>query len=243
MDISNLQSFILVFTSIYLTGYFTIFRQWKAKHRAEASSTVMSLFHGTPAVILAIKSIMISQTQLDLASKNTAFQNTVLEFSIAYFIADLLHYILFIPTDFLYIAHHLATLHVFLTCRYAVGHGAHAVLVLLVLAESTSACQNVWCLVGYRREDCPAAEKVYRVLSPAFYLFYSVMRGVLGPAFVCKMLVFYLSGKADGLIPMWAWVSWMVVIVGAILVSILWVLNLWMVLFRDRRRKQLMKSN
>jgi hypothetical protein len=52
--------------------------------------------------------------------------------------------------------------------------------------------------------------------------------------------IIYASGAAENMIPKWAWVSWMFVIVVAILVSILWVLillNLWIDWFRERSRK------
>jgi hypothetical protein len=58
------------------------------------------------------------------------------------------------------------------------------------------------------------------------------------------MLIFekivYASGAAGNMIPKWAWVSWMFVIVAAILVSILWVLillNLWIDWFRERSHR------
>ncbi|KAE8099704.1 hypothetical protein FH972_017661 [Carpinus fangiana] len=51
------------------------------------------------------------------------------------------------------------------------------------------------------------------------------------------MGVFYASEAAGNMIPKWAWVSWMVVIVVAILVSILWVLNLWIDWCRERSHR------
>ncbi|CAK9155819.1 unnamed protein product [Ilex paraguariensis] len=239
----SLPVFNLMFSTIYLLGYFIIFRNWKQNLRPEASSCLVSLAHGTPAVLLSLYSILYPQTQLNFASPNTNFQNMVLDYSIAYFFMDLLHYMIFIPSDVLFIAHHLATLYVFLTCRYIVHHGGSAILVLLVLAEVTSACQNTWSFARFRKADVPVAAKVYERLSPVFYAFYSVVRGVLGPLFVYKMGLFYANGGADGVIPRWAWISWMAVIVSAILVSILWVINLWIDLYRERTKKEERKSS
>ncbi|KAM7269199.1 hypothetical protein ACFE04_024696 [Oxalis oulophora] len=220
--------FFFTFLAIYLFAYFTIFRNWGPNHRPDASSSLMSLAHGTPAVILSLYAILIPKTPLTLTSQNSEPQNRVLEFSMAYFLVDLLHYIVFKPSDFLYILHHLATLYVLLTCRCMVGHGGLAVLGLLILAEVTSPCQNIWSLAGYRKSEVVAAAKLHESLSPPFFVFYSVCRGILGPAFVYKMALFYFSGgEVDGLIPKWAWISWMFVIVTAILVSILWILNNW----------------
>ncbi|XP_058192699.1 TLC domain-containing protein At5g14285-like [Rhododendron vialii] len=234
-----LPTFFLFFTTIYFLGYFVIFRNWNATTRPQASSCFLSLSHGTPAVVLSTLSLLqkTPKTHFNFASPNTPLQNLTLDYSTAYFLVDLLHYLLFVPTDHLFIAHHAATLYVFLTCRYAVNHGAYPLLVLLVLAEVTSACQNTWTLAGFRREESPAAAAVYGFLSPVFYSVYTVVRGVLGPAFVWEMGVFYLRGGGDGAIPTWVWGSWMVVIVSAILVSDLWVWNRWVDWCTQRRKK------
>lgn len=230
-------TFFLMFLLMYLFAFFLVFRNWDPKHRSEVSSCLLSLTHGTPAVIMSVHALTHAPTPRSFASPNTAFQNVVLEFSTAYFLMDLVHYMLFFPNEILFISHHLATLYVFATCRYVVHRGAFALLLLLVLAEVTSACQNVRSIASLRRADVPAAAKLYEFLSPLFYAFYSVVRGILGTLLVYKMGVFYASGAADNMIPRWAWVSWMVVIVAAILVSILWVLNLWIDWFRERSRR------
>lgn len=236
-EYSLFPSFFAMFCLIYLIGYFLIFRKWSSKHRPDASSCFISLFHGTPAVFLSLFAIL-SQPVRGFASPNTKLQNLVLDFSIAYFTNDLLHYLIFIPGDYLFIAHHLATLFVFVTCRYLVLHGAFAILVLLAFAEVTSFCQNVWTLAGLRKAELPTAARIYMLLSPPFYALYTVMRGFLGPVFFFKMCAFYLSGKASDVIPMWVSVSWIVVVGAAIMVSILWISNLWMELFREMSQKE-----
>lgn len=49
--------------------------------------------------------------------------------------------------------------------------------------------------------------------------------------------MFYVSGGARGLVPVWAWASWVLVVVMAIGVSIMWISNLWVQFFRERRGK------
>ncbi|XP_022751862.1 TLC domain-containing protein At5g14285-like [Durio zibethinus] len=234
--IPNLPSFFSMFLIIYFLAYFIVFRSWSSKIRPEASSCLISLFHGTPAVFLATFAIFSDQNR-GFSSSNTKVQNLVLDYSIAYFVTDLLHYIIFFPSDILFIGHHLATLFVFITCRYLVVHGAYAILFLLILAEVTSFCQNVWTLATARRYDDELATKVYAFLSPYFYAFYSAARGIFGPFFVYRMGVFYISGRADNVIPRWLWISWMFVIVTAIGVSILWISNLWFELFKEKKAK------
>ncbi|KAH1076917.1 hypothetical protein AAZX31_19G075800 [Glycine max] len=228
--------FFIMFLSIYLIGYFLIFRKQTPKIRPEFSSCLISLFHGTPAAILGFAALL-SDSHRGFAAPNTAFQKLVLDYSAAYFLTDLLHYVFFYPSDVLYIAHHVATLFVVLTCRHAVSHGAFAVLVLLVLAEVTSACQNAWTIAGARKGEDARARRVHDALSPPFYAAYSVVRGLVGPYFVYRMVVFYASGGARGLVPVWAWASWVLVVVMAIGVSILWICNLWVQFFRERRLK------
>ncbi|CAI9093265.1 OLC1v1028729C1 [Oldenlandia corymbosa var. corymbosa] len=253
---SPVISFTLMFGAIYLFGYNLIFKNWGSS-KYEATSCFISLFHGSPAVILSILALIQSSQDntnnhsslsmlFQVGKENTASQDLVLEFSIGYFIIDLLHYIIFIPKDVLFIAHHFATLYVLVTCRYVVHHGGAALLGLLVLAEITSPCQNTWSLARYRKVDLPEAARYYEFLSPYFFTFYSVVRGVLGPLYVLKMIgaVLGASGGAaaaatSGLV-FWTWISWLTVITVAIWVSILWILNLWIDLFR--RRANLMKK-
>ncbi|XP_058731625.1 TLC domain-containing protein At5g14285 isoform X3 [Vicia villosa] len=230
--------FFFFFLSIYLFGYLFLFRNKNPKIRTEFSSCLISLFHGTPAAILGAIALF-SDPNRGFAASNTSFQKTVLDYSIAYFVTDLLHYVVFIPGDVLFIAHHLATLFVIVTCRYVVSHGAFSVVVLLVLAEVTSACQNTWTLAGACRLENRFAARVYDALSPPFYVVYTVVRGFVGPYFVFRMVVFYASGLASGLVPTWVWVSWAVVVFSAIGVSILWVYSRWVELIRERRTEYL----
>ncbi|KAJ9554408.1 hypothetical protein OSB04_018453 [Centaurea solstitialis] len=245
MEAQNLEpfflpSFTLMFISIYLLAYTTLFKNWDTKKRPEASSCLISLAHGTPAVLLSLYANFLHPQPPHhphhFAAKNTPLQTLVLDFSIAYFLTDTSHYFIFIPTDHLFIAHHLAVLYVFITCRFVVGSGGSAVLLLLALAEVTSPCQNAWSLARFRKDEVASVARFYGGLSPYFYGFYTVVRGVVGPSVVYKMVAFYSNGGGSGEIPVWAWVSWMIVIVNAILVSVLWVSNLWFNLFKERSK-------
>ena len=232
--IPDLLVFLVGFLLVYIFGYVGVFRGWGSKQQQEASSCLISLAHGTPAVLMAIHAILSTEQPRSFASANSTRQNFVLEFSIAYFMVDLLHYLVFFPNDFLFIGHHLGTLYVLITCRYVVKHGAMAILGILVLAEVTSACQNIWSLASARKKDDPTASKLHRFMSPPFYAFYSTVRGILAPLFLYEIGVFYSSGVADNVIPRLVWISWMIVVVAGILGSMLWILNLWMELFRPR---------
>ncbi|KAI5679325.1 hypothetical protein M9H77_10275 [Catharanthus roseus] len=236
---SPLFFFTLLFFSIYFFAIFIIFKNWNSSSKYEASSCFISLFHGTPAVFLALKSLLLLQQEEEnffkFSAKNTSFQDLVLEFSISYFIVDLTHYIIFIPNDILFKAHHLVTLYVLFSCRFIIHHGAVSILVFLLLAEITSPCQNTWSLARYKSLDLPIANRYYEFLSPIFLSFYSFVRGILGPFFAFKIGVFFINGGGNGFIPLWGLVSWSIVTVATIGISILWVFNQWVSLFRRRR--------
>ncbi|XP_057982768.1 TLC domain-containing protein At5g14285-like [Malania oleifera] len=240
-SVSTLPVFLTMFILIYLIGYFIVFRHWSPKQRPEASSCFISLFHGTPAVFLAAYAIL-SDGRRGFASPNTETQNRVIDYSVAYFLTDLLHYFVFFPSDVLFIGHHLATLFAFLTCKYVAAHGAFAICVLLAMAEVTSFCQNMWTLAGVRKGDDLLAKKVYDFLSPPFYTFYSIVRGFAAPFFAYKMGASYISGIVDGVIPKWVWISWMFLVVTFIPVSLLWVSNLWVLLYKERKLEKFKTS-
>lgn len=164
-------------------------------------------------------------------SKNSEKDDLVLDFSIAYFVTDLCHLVLFSPNDVLFIGHHVATTYVFVTCRYFVGYGGTAILKLLIIAEITSGLQNLWTFA-----EMIGAERVYKAVSPLFYMTYTVARCAVGPVVVWEMGLFYWveSGGGGGVIQGWVWGSWMVVIVAAVVVSQLWILNLWVVWFGEK---------
>ncbi|BAU01559.1 hypothetical protein LR48_Vigan10g212100 [Vigna angularis] len=235
---NHVHKFFTFFFFIYLLGYFIIFRKWSPKIRPEASSCLISLFHGTPATVLAVAAVLSAENR-SLAAANTNFQNLVLDYSAAYFAADLVHLATFFTGsgDLTFVFHHFATLFVILTCRHVAVHGAVAVLTLLAIAEVTSAPQNAWALARARRKDAQFAASVASVLSVPFYGLYSVVRGLLGPYVVFRMAAFYSGGGAEGFIATWVWISWVVVVSVAIAASIAWVSNLWIEVYEERSRK------
>jgi hypothetical protein len=118
-------AFLVMYAAIYCVGQLFVFRRWALRQRLDGSSCLISLFHGTPAALAAAGTILALPAGFrSFAAPNARLQDHVLDYSIAYFTMDLLHYLAFLPADVLFIAHHLATLFVFLTCRYMVRHGA-----------------------------------------------------------------------------------------------------------------------
>lgn len=79
----------------------------------------------------------------------------------------------------------------------------------------------------------PVAKRLYKFLSPGFYVFYTVVRGLIAPAFVVKLGFAYASGVVDGVIPSWLWGSWLLVTFSGILASLLWVFNHWVVFYKE----------
>jgi hypothetical protein len=235
-------AFLAMYAAIYCVGHL-VFRRWELRQRLDGASCLISLFHGTPAALAAAAAVLsVASSARGFAAPNARLHDHVLDYSVAYFTMDLLHYLAFLPGDVLFIAHHLATLFVFVTCRYLVRHGSFVLLVLLVLAEVTSLMQNVWTLAGIWRDQSPAAARVYSALSPPFYVLYTLVRGVAGPLFFLKMSLFYLSGQAVDVIPWWVRISWIIVVGTAITVSNLWIWNLWKELFSEWKQAMAKKD-
>ncbi|XP_020229069.1 TLC domain-containing protein At5g14285 [Cajanus cajan] len=230
--------FLLIHFSIYLVGYFIVFRKWSPETRPEASSCFMSLFHGTPAAVVATAAILSARSS-NLAAANTRFQNLVLDYSTAYFVADLVHLAVFFggADDAMFLTHHLATLFVLVTCRDVAAHGAVAVLALLALGEATNAFLDAWMLARARRSEAPRAARVCDALTVPFCCLYSVIRGVFGPCVVFRMVVVYSRGGGEGVIATWVWVSWVVVVSFAIVGSLVWVSFLCVEVYRERTKK------
>jgi hypothetical protein len=53
---------------------------------------------------------------------------------------------------------------------------------------------------------------------------------------------FYATGAGEGAIPVWAWASWTVVIGSGIVLSMLWVGNLWLAYFKERKESSRKKE-
>ncbi len=229
---------LCLFAAVYSFGYRIIFKDWKGRHRKDAANCGMSLLHGLVASYLAGMDVLYTDWQFD--GHNTPHQNDIMDFSISYFLMDLLTYVLVGESheDFLFVAHHLATVTYLISCRYYASHGAASVMCLLALGECTSPLQNVWTLARLAREGSSMARCVYTFLSPCFTLVFTFVRGVIGPLLAWEIGCFYLGGRADNdaVIPQWLVCCWTFKIVFALFGSMLWVYKLWMGLFRFDRR-------
>ena len=164
--------------------------------------------------------------------QNTPLENTVMEFNIAYFLVDSMHYLVFFPDDFFFKAHQLATFFVMASYCYYVGHEGLVVMSLLFLVEITRVCQNAWTLAIISRLESSQVALIYKILSPLFYSFYTLILGFVAPILIFHLAQFYIDGKADDVIPRWLACCWIAIMVMEIFGSMAWILNLWIDLFR-----------
>jgi len=125
--------FLFMFLSIYPICYFILFRDRRPAIRIKYSSCMISSVHAISVSILGAIAIF-SDINLGFAANNTAFQKITLYCSIAYFIANLLHYVVFFPKAARFVAPQLASLFVVFTCRHVVSHGTFYVFFLLVFS-------------------------------------------------------------------------------------------------------------
>ena len=98
--------------------------------------------------------------------KNTPLENAVMEFNIAYFLVNSMHYLVFFPDDFVFIAHNLDTYFIMASCCYYVIHRGLTIMSLLFLVEITSSCQNAWTLARIARIESSQVSLIYKILSP-----------------------------------------------------------------------------
>ncbi|XP_024543881.1 TLC domain-containing protein At5g14285-like [Selaginella moellendorffii] len=216
---------VVLFAAIYGISYQTLFRKWRGIKRYEAASCAVSIIHGT--TITALAGYNAWQSPWDLAAPNSATQNKILEYSTAYFLVDLAHYLLVAPGDYLFILHHIATSSYMISCRYFVGHGALSAMAMVAVGEATSPFQNIWTICRMGRDISPAMKTVYERLSPFFTVIFTVFRVGLGPVLVFRISKFYLSGAADGVIPRLLVRCWMAKSALALVGSLVWVYKLW----------------
>ncbi|GLJ05425.1 hypothetical protein SUGI_0018030 [Cryptomeria japonica] len=236
----GLAGAVAFFITQYSLAYFILFRKYRKPERWEAASCTISMAHGPLVTVLAAYDIAVSKWQLD--APNTGLERAVMEYSIAYFMVDLFHYLLFVPGKLLFVAHHLATAFVMASCRFYAGHGAQALMALLCVAEITSACQNTWSLSMFAMHVEPTrARRIHEAVCVPFYVLYSVARGIVAPLLAWRLSCFYLGGRADGVMPRWLVQCWMGIVVLAILASVLWVVDLWVEFFRACRKKNSVK--
>lgn len=220
-----------VFSAIYVLGYYWWVGGWRTRTKArhEAASCFMSLLHCSATTLLTGWNVAVTLQEHDkgpwqqlLRAPNTPFQNTVMEFSIAYFVVDLMHYVLFVPEEALFVLHHVATSTYMLSCRYYTAHGGLSVMSLLGLAESTGFLQNLWFL-----SFLAGATRSFRLLDPIFLTFFTFVRGILGPLLTWRLCAFYFAGQADTVIPRWLAYYWMSTVILAITGSLFWVSTQW----------------
>ncbi|MCO5572566.1 hypothetical protein L7F22_026322 [Adiantum nelumboides] len=241
---SLLQKFTLpasipLFISIYAVGFFSLFPRWRHKARFEAASCSMSLVHGAISSTLAAYDLLLVPWRLD--APNSPLENALMDFSIAYFLVDLLHYLLFIPEDFKFIGHHVATSIYMLTCKYYIGHGALSVMALMAVGEMTTPLQSVWTIARLGRDISPSARRIYEGASLPFTIFFTCTRGLVGPLLTWILCKFYLSSEGRRVIPFWLAALWMGMVVIGMAGSIMWMQSLWVGLrkFKSRKRSSL----
>nr|XP_024374495.1 TLC domain-containing protein At5g14285-like [Physcomitrium patens]XP_024374496.1 TLC domain-containing protein At5g14285-like [Physcomitrium patens]XP_024374497.1 TLC domain-containing protein At5g14285-like [Physcomitrium patens]PNR55152.1 hypothetical protein PHYPA_006047 [Physcomitrium patens] len=230
MDNLVLFGSIGMFTVVYFYGYFFIFnRLWKGRYRYEAASCGMSLTHGTVVAVLCCYEIFSKEWVLD--APNTPFQDKIMEYSMAYFIVDMLNLAFTAPDDYLFIIHHIGTLSYMISCRYFIHHGAVSVMCCIAGGEVTSPVQNIWTLAKLAKDASQKAKQLFISISPYFTVYFSIVRGGFGPYLTWTLGKFYLRGHADNIMPRWLAWCWMFKLAFAIVASMLWVKDLWLALF------------
>ncbi|KAH7414882.1 hypothetical protein KP509_14G015900 [Ceratopteris richardii] len=188
------------FTGLYLLGYWVVFaRRWPhgAVDRFKAASCCMSIVHGTSTMKFWLAS--------RLGAANTRFEEAIMEYSTAYFLVDLVHYLLFVPNQPLFVLHHVFTSSYMLSCRFYTGHVAFSTIILFVVGESTSFLQNVWTISLLTH-----GAKLFNLLNVPFLIIVSIFPGVLTPWATWQLCLYFLfSREASAVVPFPLALYWM----------------------------------
>ncbi|KAH7414874.1 hypothetical protein KP509_14G015100, partial [Ceratopteris richardii] len=215
------------FTGLYLLGYWVVFaRRWPrgAVDRFKAASCCMSIVHGTStSMAAAIYMMHLKHTKSRLGAANTRFEEAIMEYSTAYFLVDLVHYLLFVPNQPLFVLHHVFTSSYMLSCCFYTGHGAFSTIVLFVVGESTSFLQNVWTISLITH-----SAKLFNLLNVPFLIIFSIFRGVLTPWATWQLCLYFLfSREASAVVPFPLALYWMWSVFMGISGSLYWVSTHW----------------
>ncbi|KAH7414883.1 hypothetical protein KP509_14G016000, partial [Ceratopteris richardii] len=229
------------FTGLYLLGYWVVFaRRWPrgAVDRFKAASCCMSILHGTSTSIYMLN-LFYTDKQQDgggensstmkfwlasrLGAANTRFEEAIMEYSTAYFLVDLVHYLLFVPNQPLFVLHHVFTSSYMLSCRFYTGHGAFSTIILFVVGESTSFLQNVWTISLLTH-----SAKLFNLLNVPFLIMFSIFPGVLTPWATWQLCLYFLfSREASAVVPFPLAHYWMWSVFMGISGSLYWVSTHW----------------
>ncbi|KAH7414889.1 hypothetical protein KP509_14G016600 [Ceratopteris richardii] len=203
------------FTGLYLLGYWVVFaRRWPpgAVDRFKAASCCMSIVHCT-STSMAAAIYMLNLFYTDKQEMSCT----------AYFLVDVVHYLLFVPNQPLFVLHQVFTSSYMLSCRFYTGHGAFSTIVLFVVGESTSFLQNVWTISLLTHSAKP-----FNLLNVPFLIIFSIFRGVLTPWATWQLCLYFLfSRQASAVVPFPLALYWMWSVFMGISGSLYWVSTHW----------------
>mmetsp|Transcript_12494 Transcript_12494/g.35090 ORF Transcript_12494/g.35090 Transcript_12494/m.35090 type:complete len:299 (+) Transcript_12494:137-1033(+) len=192
------------------------------------ASCTMSMAHGISTTIFAGAAVCRAHPGIQYDMPNTPEHEAILQLSTAYFLADLIFYM--VPwisnTDTLFILHHFATSGYMLWSLH-IGHGAISSLMLMFLGEITSAFFNPWLAArDYKKSHGGPhllADIVFEIFTYPYSTVFIAVRGIIAPFVLSSMCMGLATSEALSPATKYTWVF---LIVGSYLGSLTWVYKL-----------------
>lgn len=159
-----------------------IIRQDRAKS-ALLASCCMSSIHGFVCATTGFMEIC-SWRAFELDALNSPSQLMLIQFSLAYMIADFAFYlVIFDPWNYLFVVHHIISA-LFLVGVLQTGVAAISGIIMFFMGEITSPLLNAFTFAKEFRHQSKFANKVFLLLSPLFTFGYILVRSIIAPPLV-----------------------------------------------------------
>ncbi len=129
---------------------------------------------------------------LHLDTTNTPIQSLQLQFSLAYLLADTLYFLLFDPSDWFFMAHHLLA-GMYLASSLHLGVGGISAIFVFFMGEVTTPVYNIFSIAKELKNEHAIASKVLLLVSPLFTFSFVLVRSIISPVLIgyfLKSLVF-----------------------------------------------------
>lgn len=120
---------------------------------------------------------------LNLDDTNTPIQSLQLNFSLAYLLADILYFLLFDPSDWFFLAHHLLSV-LYLGASLHLGVGGISAIFVFFMGEVTTPLYNIFSVAKTLKEDYAIASNILNLVSPFFTFSFVLVRSVISPVLI-----------------------------------------------------------
>lgn len=146
-------------------------------------SCAMSSLHAMTCIFAGYAELSNWEQPLNLDDTNTPIQSLQLNFSLAYLLADILYFLLFDPSDWFFLAHHLLSV-LYLGASLHLGVGGISAIFVFFMGEVTTPLYNIFSVAKTLKEDYAIASNILNLVSPFFTFSFVLVRSVISPVLI-----------------------------------------------------------